>query len=83
MTVLVDVGTGFYVEKSTKEARKFYEGKVEELGGNLGRIEEVVRQKTDTLRAVEDGMRKKVVEGEGQGPGQAQGGGGGAGRGSG
>ena len=67
----MDVGTGFYVEKTTKDARKFYEGKVEELEGNLGRIEEVVRQKTETLRAVEDGMRKKVVEGEGRGGAQA------------
>jgi prefoldin alpha subunit len=65
----VDIGTGFYVEKSTKDARKFYEGKVTELDGNLGNIEGVVRGKTETLRAVEDVMRKKVVEGQGQGQG--------------
>lgn len=73
----MDIGTGFYVEKTTAEAKKFYEGKIEGLDGNLGRIEEVVRQKTETLRGVEDVMRRKVVE-EGQGGGQGQGGGKGA-----
>ena len=67
MTVLVDIGTGFYVEKSTVDAKKFYDGKIEDLGKNLGQIEDVVRQKTDTLRGVEDVMRRKVVEGQNQG----------------
>ncbi|ETN42069.1 prefoldin, alpha subunit [Cyphellophora europaea CBS 101466] len=71
VTVLVDIGTGFYVEKSTSDATKFYDGKIEDLTKNLTQIEEVVRQKTDTLRAVEDGMRRKVVAGEGQDGGQA------------
>ena len=73
--MLVDIGTGFYVEKSTADARRFYDGKIEDLGKNLGQIEDVVRQKTETLRAVEDGMRRKVVEGQGQGQGGAGGGG--------
>jgi prefoldin alpha subunit len=73
--VLVDVGTGFFVEKSTGDATKFYDGKIEDLTNNMAQIEDVVRQKTETLRAVEDGMRRKVVEGE-KGPG----GGGGSGK---
>jgi prefoldin alpha subunit len=64
-SVLVDVGTGFYVEKSPDDGIRFYEEKVKELEGNLQGIEEAVRGKTETLRAVEDGMRRKVVAGEG------------------
>lgn len=67
MTVLVDIGTGFYVEKTTADARKFYDVKIEDLGRNLTQIEDVVRGKTDTLRGVEDVMRRKVVEQQGQG----------------
>lgn len=40
-----------------------------------------MRQKTDTLRAVEDGMRRKVVEGQGQQGGAGGGGGEGVGQG--
>ena len=74
--VIVDVGTGFYVEKvhiqflhnlmlesrsantpkTTKDATKFYEAKVEELGANLKDLESIVQGKSNNLRVVEDGM---------------------------
>jgi len=76
--VIVDVGTGFYVEKvrspipiyihvkgrakgaqSTKDAMKFYEAKVEELGANLKDLEAIVQQKSNNLRVVEDGTSHK------------------------
>jgi prefoldin subunit 5 len=53
--VLVDVGAGFYVEKSIVEAKSFYEGKIELVGKSLTEIEEVVRGKSENLRLVEDG----------------------------
>jgi len=65
--VLVDVGTGYYIEKSIKDAKKFYEQKVKELDGNLGDIEKVVQQKSGDLRSVEDVLRMRVLaEQEGQ-----------------
>ena len=76
--MLVDVGTGFYVEKKTDDAVKFYERKVEDLVRNLGEIEKVVGGKTETLRAVEDVLRQKVLAQQQQ-QGQGQGGGGGGG----
>ncbi|CAG8982765.1 hypothetical protein HYALB_00001046 [Hymenoscyphus albidus] len=54
--VIVDVGTGFYVEKSTKDANKFYNGKVDELGTNLKALEKIIQEKTDGLRLIEDGL---------------------------
>ncbi|KIW82257.1 hypothetical protein Z517_05284 [Fonsecaea pedrosoi CBS 271.37] len=61
-TVMVDVGTGFFVEKTPADATKFYQGKVEELTKNLQDIEKVVGGKTESLRVVEDALRRKMVE---------------------
>lgn len=55
-TVLVDVGTGFYVEKSPTDAKQFYNAKIEELGKNLGELEGIVKQKDESLRVVEEGL---------------------------
>ena len=54
-TVLVDVGTGFYVEKSAADAIKFYNAKVDGLTKNLGDLEKVVQGKNENLRIVEEG----------------------------
>jgi len=61
-TLLVDIGTGFYVEKSPPQATKFYTGKVEDLTKNLSEIEKVVGGKGENLRVVEDVLRRKMVE---------------------
>ncbi|KAK2626107.1 hypothetical protein QTJ16_004369 [Diplocarpon rosae] len=60
--VIVDVGTGFYVEKNTKDATKFYEAKVEELGGNLRGLEAIVQGKSKNLSVVEDGMSRLEIQ---------------------
>ncbi|KAK3903671.1 Prefoldin [Staphylotrichum tortipilum] len=69
--VLVDVGTGFYVEKDTKSAAEFYEAKVKELAGNIQGLEGIVSAKTNNLRVVEEVLRQKVLA---QGSGGASGG---------
>lgn len=61
-TVLIDIGTGFFVEKSTADARRFYEGKVAELHRSLGEIEKVVGGKEGNLRVVEEVLRGKVMQ---------------------
>lgn len=67
--VLVDVGTGFYVEKSTNDAIKFYNGKIEELAANIKQLENVVNGKADNLRMIEEVLRQKMLV---QQQGQAQ-----------
>lgn len=62
--VIVDIGTGFYVEKTTKDAIKFYNGKVDDLGKNLGELEKVIGGKSENVRMVEDVLRQKVMQGE-------------------
>ncbi|KAJ4290177.1 subunit of tubulin prefoldin [Collariella sp. IMI 366227] len=59
--VLVDVGTGFYVEKDTKSAADFYEAKIKDLTGNIQGLEGIVQAKTNNLRVVEEVLRQKVL----------------------
>ncbi|GAM87764.1 hypothetical protein ANO11243_057910 [Dothideomycetidae sp. 11243] len=61
-TVLVDVGTGFYVEKTCDEAVSFYEAKVKELGENVKGLEDVVGKKQGNLRVVEEVLRQKMLQ---------------------
>ncbi|TLD34418.1 putative prefoldin subunit 5 [Venturia nashicola] len=74
--VILDIGTGFFVEKSVKEAEVFYEGKVKELGGNIKEVEGLVAGKGDNLRMVEEVLRGRILEGEGAGAGAGAGDGG-------
>ncbi|KAI1821089.1 prefoldin [Xylaria intraflava] len=59
--VLVDVGTGFYVEKNLKSAAEFYENKMTEIGGNLKDLEAIVQAKSNNIRVVEQVLRQKMV----------------------
>ena len=62
--VIVDVGTGFYVEKTTEDAQKFYTEKVAELGTNIKDLETIVNGKADNLRMVEEVLRQKMLAGQ-------------------
>ncbi|KAL6708414.1 subunit of tubulin prefoldin [Coniothyrium glycines] len=59
--VLVDVGTGFFVEKDVAGAKEFYERKVGELEGSLKDLEGVIQGKARNVRVVEEVMRVKVL----------------------
>ena len=59
--VLIDIGTGFFVEKSTEDATDFYKRKVKDLGDSLKDLEQVVNQKANNVRMVEEVIRVKVL----------------------
>ncbi|KAG0127734.1 Prefoldin subunit-domain-containing protein [Tuber indicum] len=61
--VLVDVGTGYYVEKSAADAEKFYAEKVKTLTENLGELEKIIAQKRQNVQVVENVFRQKVMAG--------------------
>lgn len=65
------MGTGFYIEKTPRDAEIFYNGKIEELGKNIKDLENIVNGKANNLRVVEEVLRQKVLAG--QGPQSAQG----------
>lgn len=50
--VMVDIGTGYYVQKSTTEARTFYNTKLLGLRKNLDELQPVIERKRDNLRSV-------------------------------
>ena len=62
--VLVDIGTGFYVEKTTTDAQTFYNAKIEELGKNIKDLENIANGKASNLRMVEEVLRQKVLAGQ-------------------
>lgn len=64
--VLVDVGTGFFVEKEISDAKDFYERKVKDLGESLKDLEGVVEGKARNVRMVEEVMRIKVMNAQSQ-----------------
>lgn len=53
--VIVDVGTGFYVEKDIKSATDFYTNKVNEVGSNIKELENIIQSKTNNVRVIEEG----------------------------
>ncbi|EQB43840.1 hypothetical protein CGLO_17465 [Colletotrichum gloeosporioides Cg-14] len=62
--VIVDVGTGFYVEKDTESAERFYDAKVQQLQSNIQDLEIIVQRKTSNVRSVEDGVIKEFLVNE-------------------
>lgn len=62
--VLIDIGTGYFVEKSRKDAEDFYERKVKDLGESMKALEQVVQGKANNVRVVEEVIRVKVLEGQ-------------------
>ncbi|KAK9249440.1 Prefoldin [Lipomyces tetrasporus] len=60
-TVMVDVGTGYYIEKNPTDAIAFYENKVATLQKNLVDLEDIVNGKMGNLRMVEEVLRQKVM----------------------
>ncbi|KAI9598360.1 Prefoldin [Syncephalis fuscata] len=59
--VIVDVGTGYYVEKSSEDATKFYKSKTDFLRSNLDKLEETITTKQNNLRAVVSIMQTKLT----------------------
>ncbi|MCJ1449652.1 MAG: subunit of tubulin prefoldin [Stictis urceolatum] len=55
--IMVDIGTGYYIDKETKDASNFYQVRVDELGQNVRELEAILQSKTNNLRAVEDGKK--------------------------
>ena len=70
--VLVDVGTGYFVEKDVESAKDFYERKVKDLGESLKDLEGVVEGKARNVRMVEEVMRVRVMNEQSAGGGEGK-----------
>ncbi|KAI9032728.1 prefoldin, alpha subunit [Phycomyces nitens] len=58
--VIVDVGTGYYIEKSVGDASKFYTDKVNYVKQNLEKLQEAVTGKQNSLRAIVSVMQERA-----------------------
>ncbi|KAJ2801616.1 subunit of tubulin prefoldin [Coemansia guatemalensis] len=61
-SVVVDVGTGYYVEKSTTDGISYYDGKIEYVQGNLKKIQETMEQKQTSYRGLLEVMQYKITQ---------------------
>ncbi|KAG2178895.1 hypothetical protein INT43_001742 [Umbelopsis isabellina] len=59
-TVIVDVGTGYYVEKSLADAAKFYKDKIEYIKGSAAKLQETITSKQSNVRALVNVMQDKI-----------------------
>ncbi|KAK9895693.1 Prefoldin alpha subunit [Cystobasidium minutum MCA 4210] len=58
--VLVDVGARYYVEKSTKDARVFYNQKMLELRKSLDQLQPTIEQKNENRQVVMEYLQMKL-----------------------
>lgn len=71
-TFMVDIGTGYYVEKQADDAIKFFDNKVNTLTKNLTELEKVVNNKTSNLRSIEDTLKQRYAEEQAKSQSKAQ-----------
>ena len=50
---MIEYGAGFFVERNAKEATDFYSRKVNLVKEKLGKLQEIVGEKREGLRAIE------------------------------
>ena len=58
---MVDVGTGYYVEKTDTEAISFYEHKIQKLNKESIQIQNIIKEKTTASLAIEAHIRQAAM----------------------
>jgi prefoldin alpha subunit len=64
--VLVDIGTGYFVEKNVLDAQALIDRKVGMITGNADNLQAVARQKQKNLEVIMDMMRMRLRQPERQ-----------------
>ncbi|ORY95528.1 prefoldin subunit 5 [Syncephalastrum racemosum] len=60
--VIVDVGTGYFIEKSLTDATKFYTDKENFVKQNLDKLQETINGKQSSLRAIINVMQDRIQQ---------------------
>lgn len=61
-TVVIDIGTGYYVKKTRPEAITYYEGKVTYVQTNLDKLQETIERKQDNAQTCVAVLQMKMQE---------------------
>ncbi|GME94538.1 hypothetical protein B5S28_g957 [[Candida] boidinii] len=59
---LVDVGTGYFVEKSTKQSKEFFKGRIDKLIQDSEKLNKLVSEKYNLVQRVDMILREKIVQ---------------------
>ncbi|KAI9224056.1 Prefoldin [Blastocladiella britannica] len=59
--VIVDVGTGYFVDKKVEDAKSFYQRKIDYIKSNLDRLQETIVGKQQMLRTITDFAQEKTA----------------------
>ncbi|SCU93921.1 LAMI_0E16072g1_1 [Lachancea mirantina] len=59
---MVDVGTGYYVDKSAEEAKAFYNAKIEKLNKESVQIQAIIKEKSQSSVAIENQLRLAAIK---------------------
>eukprot|EP01134_Creolimax_fragrantissima_P008135 CFRG8135T1 len=70
--VVVDIGTGYYVEKSIADASAYYDRRLEYMQGNIQGIANQLNSKRNVHSAIIQVMQEKIREQAAAGPVQAK-----------
>lgn len=63
---LVDIGTGYFVEKLAKDAKQVYDSKITKLNEDQTKLKQILVQKNEILNNVNLVLRNKMIEYEKQ-----------------
>jgi len=61
-TVLVDVGTGYYIEKSLPEAQAFLDRKINLITGQAMKVAQAMQMKQQGLQGTVQAMNSKIMQ---------------------
>ena len=59
-SVIVDVGTGYYAEKSIDQAKSYYKGKIDYLVSNMTKLQSTLGEKQNQYGMVVDVLKMKM-----------------------
>ena len=59
--VLVDVGTGYYLEKSSKKAQSFLDSKAQDITANCGKVQELIKRKQGMVEEVNQQLQYRAM----------------------
>ncbi|KAJ1965559.1 subunit of tubulin prefoldin [Dispira parvispora] len=60
--VLVDLGTGYYLEKTTQDAIGFYQDKCDYVQKSLDKLQETITEKQNNLQSVVNVMKYRLAQ---------------------
>lgn len=60
--VLIDIGTGYYVEKNRSDADDFCKRKIEQVGKEIQKVQPVLKSRYESKRAIEGRMMELQQE---------------------